>query len=52
MTKLQEIERDIREIKVMAVIAKDDKERCYYRGQIDGILGILNLLGIETKVLR
>lgn len=39
-------------VKVMQAIAKatkDDKERYYYYGQIDGILGFLEMLGVEIN---
>lgn len=54
MTKelLEKIKRDLGEMKRIVKTTNDIKERYYYYGQYDGILGMLDLLGIDTEELR
>ena len=49
MTREQigEIKKNLDAMQAITKSTKDVKERYYYLGQIDGILGFLEMLGIE-----
>lgn len=45
--QIEEIKRNIKTMQSITKSTKDVKERYYYYGQIDGILGFLEMLGVE-----
>lgn len=52
LTQAQEesIKRNIKHMQEITKATNDVKERFYYYGQIDGILGLLDLLGINIDI--
>lgn len=45
--QIEQIKKNLETMQVITKATKDTKERYYYYGQIDGILGFLEMLGIE-----
>lgn len=47
--QIEKIKANIKAMQAITKATKDNKERYYYYGQIDGILGFLEMLGVEIN---